>query len=79
MSSIRSGGGGSDSSTQSLGGSCKCGVGGVWGSDNDALTNGQLTTSSHNYTFQIIKLAAMNVKYKLSDSSNQLKLSSNVL
>lgn len=49
------------------------------GSDNDALTNGQLTTSSHNYTFQIIKLAAMNVKYKLSDSSNQLKLSWNVL
>lgn len=37
-----------------------------------SLINGQLATSSHNYSFQIIKLGTLNVKCELSDSSNRL-------
>lgn len=37
-----------------------------------SLINGQLPTSSHNYSFQIIKLGTLNVKRERSDSSNQL-------
>lgn len=37
-----------------------------------SLINGQLATSSHNYSFQIIKLSTLNVKRELSDSSNRL-------
>lgn len=39
-----------------------------------SLINGQLPTSSHNYSFQIIKLGALNVKRERSDSSNQLRV-----
>lgn len=39
-----------------------------------SLINGQLPTSSHNYSFQIIKLGALNVTRQRSDSSNQLRV-----
>lgn len=41
-----------------------------------SLINGQLPTSSHNYSFQIIKLGTLNVKRERSDSSNQLRVPS---
>lgn len=44
------------------------------GGSNDTLINGQLTISSHNYSFQAIKFSTMNVKCRLTELSKEMKM-----
>lgn len=41
-----------------------------------SLINEQLTTSSHNYSFRLIKLGTLNVKHEPSDLSNRPRIPS---